>query len=290
VASDRVGIATFLSFGLGVFTALLGVAAKYVMDYRVAARRLELDERAAISAVFGNSLGQLRRAAQRLHDRIEACFRDQQHLAAWLAPAGSPADDGYFLRSFVQRLFTFLAWAAVVQGAVDSLPDHDLQGRTDLRRLYTRLEVCKEVLSHVALLPDYPGYEVAYEGYHLFIGTLDDVSDLGLAVYNENHRTVPRAAFDQRYNERYRALGQVRWWLAAAGNTEPYSAVVLARLACLQTVLRRILDKDQDRAEYGKDKLLAERLLGVRARLSVGYPLELAAPASLDRLTVEHER
>jgi hypothetical protein len=100
----------------------------------------------------------------------------------------------------------------------------------------------------------------------------------------------PRAAFDQRYNERYRALGQVRWWLAAAGNTEPYSAVVLARLACLQTVLRRILDKDQDRAEYGKDKLLAERLLGVRARLSVGYPLELAAPASLDRLTVEHER
>ena len=38
-----------LSFGLGLGTALLGVAAKYVMDYRLARRRLEMDERAAIT-------------------------------------------------------------------------------------------------------------------------------------------------------------------------------------------------------------------------------------------------
>jgi hypothetical protein len=42
-----------LSFGLGLGTALLGVAAKYVMDYRLARRRLEMDERAAITSALG---------------------------------------------------------------------------------------------------------------------------------------------------------------------------------------------------------------------------------------------
>jgi hypothetical protein len=50
-----------LSFGLGLGTALLGVAAKYVMDYRLARRRLEMDERAAITSALGNGPGLLRR-------------------------------------------------------------------------------------------------------------------------------------------------------------------------------------------------------------------------------------
>jgi hypothetical protein len=43
----------FLSFGLGVFTALLGVAAKCAMDHRLAKRRLEMDERVAITKTMG---------------------------------------------------------------------------------------------------------------------------------------------------------------------------------------------------------------------------------------------
>src|SRR5882724_8155267 len=125
MTSNGITSAALLSFGLGVFSALLGVVTKYAMDYRLAARRLELEERAAISAVFGNSLGQLRRSAQRLHDRIEACFRDERYLIAWLAPSEAPATDGYFLRSFVQRVYTFLAWCTVVQGAIDSLPEKE---------------------------------------------------------------------------------------------------------------------------------------------------------------------
>ena len=46
-----------LSFGLGLGTALLGVAAKYVMDYRLARRRLEMDERAAITSALGSVPG-----------------------------------------------------------------------------------------------------------------------------------------------------------------------------------------------------------------------------------------
>lgn len=289
MASEGVTLAALLSFGLGVFTALLGIVTKYAMDYRLAARRLELEERATVSAVFGNSLGQLRRAAQRLHDRVEACFRDEQYLADWLRPADTPADDGYFLRSFTHRLYTFLAWSTVVQGAIDSLPEQDVRKRQDLRTLYTRIEVGKGVLSHVALLPDYPGYEVAREGYHLFIGTLDDLSDLGLAVYNENQRTVPRAAFDERYDSRYRALMQLRGWLGLAGGHDPRAAVILTRLACLQTVLRRILGNEPHDLRYSADQQLAELLDRVRTRHSVDYQLAQAAMV-MDRLTIKHER
>jgi hypothetical protein len=62
-------LAVLLSFGLGLFTALLGVAAKYAMDYRLGRRQLELGERAAITAALGNGPGLLRRATVRLRDR-----------------------------------------------------------------------------------------------------------------------------------------------------------------------------------------------------------------------------
>ena len=36
-----------LSFALGVFTALLGVLAKYLMDYQISKRRLEMEWRSS---------------------------------------------------------------------------------------------------------------------------------------------------------------------------------------------------------------------------------------------------
>lgn len=83
-------LAVVLSFGLGLFTALLGVAAKYAMDYRLGRRQLEMDERAAITAALGNGPGLLRRACARLRDRAHGCFRDAEHIGTWLRPGPAP--------------------------------------------------------------------------------------------------------------------------------------------------------------------------------------------------------
>ena len=55
-----------LSFGLELGTAFARVAAKYVMDYRLARRRLEMDERAAITSALGYGPALLRRGSVRL--------------------------------------------------------------------------------------------------------------------------------------------------------------------------------------------------------------------------------
>jgi hypothetical protein len=43
--SDGVSIGVVISFAAGILTTLIGVAAKYFLDYRLARRRLELDEK-----------------------------------------------------------------------------------------------------------------------------------------------------------------------------------------------------------------------------------------------------
>src|SRR5690348_14485372 len=145
-------MAALLSFALGVSTALLGVAAKYFMDYRVAKQRLKMDERAAITMALGNGPGLLRRGTVRLQDRVHACFRDAEHLERWLRASPTPREDGYFLRSFVQRMFVFFSMAGVVQSAIDALPAQTLRARADLRQLYTLIELAKCTLTHVGLL------------------------------------------------------------------------------------------------------------------------------------------
>ena len=278
-----------LSFGLGVFTALLGVAAKYTMDYRLGRRRLEMDERAAITSAMGNSPGLLRRGGLRLRDRVHACFRDREHIGLWLQPGQTPDKDGYFLRSFVQRMFVFFSMVGVVQSAIDALPAQTLRARADLRQLYALTELAKSSLTHVGILSDYPGYVVESEGYHLFVGVLDDIADLGGSAYSSHNSTVPITVFNEYYDSQQPTLMRVRSWLSVAGTRDKKAAVVLARLACLQAVLEAILTRPPGpAANFASDTPLCETLDSIPLPHGTDYVFAETLPRRLDMLLADN--
>jgi hypothetical protein len=141
-----------VSFGAGIVATLIGVGSKYFMDYRSGRRRLQLQERTAVSDVMGNSLGQLRQSINRLHDRLNSLFRDDPLSKGWLKASPTPEKEDYFLTSIVYRLFAFLSWAAIVQWSIDALPPETVKERRSLRTLYQQLDNAKYCLTNNLIL------------------------------------------------------------------------------------------------------------------------------------------
>ena len=273
---------TILSFGAGVAATLIGVVSKYFMDYRFERRRLQLQERTAVSDVMGNSLGQLRQSVRRLHDRIDSVFRDSRAVTdGWLDAKPNPADDGYFLKSFVLRLFAFLSWATIVQWAIDALPPETVRERPDLRTLYDGLDHAKNCLTNSLIIDESESY-TDRQVTLLFVDVLDDVADLGLRAYRRNDKTIPRSEFDTEYLMDREPLRHLRSWLALTGKgSQP--AMILARLACLRECLDFIrigtlLEKPRiDRQRLTDALHYAERISPAPLNLSVKVPDKLEA-------------
>jgi hypothetical protein len=269
--SDGVSIGVIISFTAGILTTLIGVAAKYWLDYRLTLRRLELDERAALSSVLGNTVGQLRRAAARVRDRVDTCFRDLKTTREWIVPATTPADDGYFLRSLTQRLFNVVTWSTVVQDSIDALPSGTLKARRDLYDLYARADVARLVLSDTPLFPEYPGYNSDRQGFHLFVGTVDAISDVGVRAYHTSDKTVPSSSFDKEYEDPDSPIQALRGWLGIIASDDPEAPVILARLACLRWVLSGLLGTD-DSTSYGE---LSSAMQSISRFYDVAYKFDL---------------
>ncbi|WP_156163533.1 hypothetical protein [Demequina subtropica] len=266
---------------MGILGTIGAFAGKYIFDYRLAKRRLELDERAAITTVLGNGPGQLRRSALRLTDRVDGFFRDQDRLRRWLLAEDEPQHDRYFLTSSVQRVFAFVAWGAALQQNLDALPPETLAARRDLRRQYALIELCGEVLTDTKVLLDLPGYVTEREGFHLFTGTVDELADLGTVARHEHGGTIPNEAFADAYG-RDRALLALRTWLGAAGQAgsgEPRGIVVMARLACLGAVADMIVRPDLEEP-FVDGTVLRTRLEQLESGLA--YPLSQVLPAWMD--------
>lgn len=230
-----------LGFVAGITTTLIGVGAKYLFDYRLDLRRLELQERAAVSDVMGNSLGQLQKSIVRLEDRIDSVFRDRRAVNEWLVASQYPKDDGYFLSSFAHRLFMFVAWSAIVQWAIDALPRETVRERADLRAIYEHLEQAKSCIS-TGLIIHESELKTDREGSVLFVGVIDEMADLGFRIHQANNKTIPKAAFDEEYIAARYPLTSVRRWLTLPdaiklGPNNLGPAIILARLACLREVL-----------------------------------------------------
>src|SRR5690348_5089300 len=68
----------------------------------------------------------------------------------------------------------------------------------------------------------------------LGVGALDDLADLGMAVYSGHGNTIPATVFIDYYADQQPTLMRVRSWLSAAGAGDQKAAVILARLACLE--------------------------------------------------------
>jgi hypothetical protein len=201
----------------------------------------------------------LRRASTRLKDRVDAFFRDARHLQEWLRPASTAVEDSYFLRSSVQRVFLFLSWAALMQQALDSMPAETLRARRDLQRQYALLDLSVRALTDISMFPSFPGYPTDKAEMNLFTGTVDELADLGVAIYNQHAYVIPASEFADAYRGRERSLMVVRGWIGPPGGRDPRSAVIRARFACLGAVLTEVVEESYGRS-FSEDSVLRARL------------------------------
>jgi hypothetical protein len=270
-----------LGLAVGIAGTVSAFGAKYAFDFRLARRRLELDERAAIATTVGGRPGQLRRSSIRMKDRVDGFFRDDTDMKSWLDPASSPGQDGYFLRSSVQRVFLFLSWAALMQQALDSLPAETLRARRDLQHQYALLDLSVDVLTNISMFPALPNYPVDRAEYHLFTGTVDELTDLGVAAHNRNSQVIPASEFVSAYEKREPALMQLREWISCMGTDDRRSAVIRARFACLGAVLPEIHEPGPMRQSFSQNPVLAARLRSLTPTAH-GYPLASTLPPWMD--------
>jgi hypothetical protein len=278
-----VDAATLLGVAVGVTGTVVGFAAKYAFDFRLAKRRLELDERGAVASTLGGRPGQLNRSSLRMKDRVDGFFGDSALLSSsWLAPAPTPPDDGYFLRSSVQRLFAFVSWASLLQQAIDALPFETVLARRDLQRQYALIDLAFRVLSSIGMFTDYPNYVKDRDGYHLFTGSLDELADLGVAAYNAHSQTIPTSVFLEAYQgpKREQALLKVRGWLGTIATDNERAPVILARFACLGAILEDLIRPMGWTPFAGRDQLYS-RLTELEPSAR-GYNLAGRLPAFLD--------
>jgi hypothetical protein len=270
---------TLLAFAAGVGGTVAALGAKYAFDFRLAKRRLELDERAAVATAMAGRPGQLKRSTIRLKDRIDALFRDAAQLSSWLAPGPSSGQDGYFLRSSVQRVFLFLSWSALLQHALESLPTETLRARRDLQHQYALMDLGVSVLTSISMFPSLPGYPTDRAEFNLFTGTVDELADLGVAIHDQHAQVIPAAEFSSAYSRPEPSLMVLREWISCMTGRDRRSAVIKARFACLGSVLQEIAEP-VDRP-FSDDAVLGQRLAGL-APIADGYDFASVLPAWLD--------
>ena len=260
-----------VGFAIGIAGTVSAFGAKYAFDFRLTKRRLELDERAALTTVMGGRPGQLRRSSIRMKDRVEAFFRASTDRS-WLVPAPSPGRDGYFLRSSVQRGYLFLSWATLMQQALDSLPAETFRARRDLQHQYALIELSTNVLTNISMFDEFPNYPIDRAEYHLFTGVVDELTDLGVAAYNRNSQVIPASEFATAYEDSEPALMQLRLWISYMASDDARSAVVRARFACLGALLPELYEPRQQWKPFAMDGHLEMRLNCLAPSVN-GYPL-----------------
>jgi hypothetical protein len=279
-----------LAFVVGIAGTASAFGAKYLFDYRLAKKRLELEERSSLATALGARPGQMRRAATRLHSRVESFERDAEHLASWLAPANRSEDDAYYLRSSVQRVFMYATSSALMQQAMDTLPHETMRVRRDLQDRYVLLDVASGAMTSIGMVEDFPGYPKDRAAYQLFTGTLDEVVDLGVGIHNRNSQVVPTAEFLAAYQAGERCLLQLRDWLSAMHRQDARGTIVTARMFAVGAILSRYLDSSS--RSFIHDSELTRRLAQLSDRPAAqGYDFVGNVPRWLDeQLRVARDR
>jgi hypothetical protein len=235
-------VIAMIGFGAGIVAALVGVFAKYFFDYRVAKHKLQLEERAGVSAILGPSPSNFIRATRDLYTRLGNFFEDPDRASAWLIGGPTPSKDGYYLREFVRRVFNFVAWGRVTQDAINSLPAAVTAERSDLRRTYVFIDLAGSLLTYTWLFRGIADYEDEQEGFHLFTGTLDEISDTGVRLWKDGEGTITRSAFAQLYEDSEAPTSNLRDLLMAIGKQRAAARpFVVARLATMCALLAAFL-------------------------------------------------
>lgn len=272
LSSFPAGLAT------GILVALLGIAGRYFLDYRLQSRRLNLEEqkhgseeersrwrfraeaRQEVYAAIGSTQSSFVRAATDLHDRLSNFLENPDNTRPWLLPhykrhwfsdVAAPENDGYYLREFMRRLFNFYAWGRIAQDAVNSLPVEVTREREDLQRLYTFVNLANSLLTYTWLFRGVEDYEATSENLHLFTGSLAQLTGAGANMWKENDGSLPSEGFGEVYDAGAESLLQMRDLLTATYAEEARlrdpnvrAAFVIARLAALRAALSAYLSLD----------------------------------------------
>jgi hypothetical protein len=262
----------------GIIAALLGLAGKYLIDYRLQSRRLALDEkrygsederarwrlqaeaRHEVYAVVGSTQSSFVRAAMELHDRLSNFLENPDNTRPWLRGGASrrwlksapnPRRDGYYLREFMRRHFNFYAWGRIAQDAINSLPVELMREREDLQRLYTFVNLANSLITYTWLFRGVEHYEDTSENLNLFTGNLAQLTEIGTDIWKRNDGSLPRESFNGLYNAGEGPLLTLRDMLIATypeENDMQYAnrraAFVIARLAVLRAALSAYLSLD----------------------------------------------
>ena len=72
----------------------------------------------------------------------------------------------------------------------------------------------------------------------MFTGTLDEVVDLGVGIYNRHSQVVPTSEFVAADQAGERCLLQIRDWLSAMRYSDPRGTIVTARMFAVGAVMR----------------------------------------------------
>ena len=281
---------TLLAFTAGIVGTVAAFGAKYLFDYRLARQKLELDERSSLPTALGARPGQLRRAATRLDSRVESLQRDAHHLDSWLIPAERSNADGYYLMSSVQRVFMYVTHAALLQQAMDSLPHETMRARRDLQDQYVLLDLATEAMTSIGMVEDFPGYPKDRASFQLFTGTVDEVVDLGVGMYNRNSQVVPTSEFVAAYQAGERNLMQIRDWLSAMRGSDARGTIVTARMFAVGAIMRCYLRSSAP--SFTDDPVLTRRLAPLSSVVAAhSYDFVGRIPKWLDeRAQVTRER
>lgn len=226
-----------ISFLAGSFVALLGVLSKYLLDYRLEKRKLELQERQDIAAVIGPSQANLIRAARDLFRWLSSFFDHPDSSRHWLVKRPDPATDAPSLREWVRLLFNFIAWGRITQDAINALPAAVARERADLQQTYVFVDLVIGLLAYGDLFKGIEQYEPDSQTIRLFFEHIETLAEAGFRLRHANEGAITRTAVNELYRAPESALLPLREFvLILNGESAPAASFIVARLAAIRAV------------------------------------------------------
>lgn len=226
-----------IGFLAGSVAALLGVFSKYLLDYQLEKRKLELQERQNIAVVIGPSQSNLIRATRDLFRWLSSFFDHPDLSRQGLIKGLDPARDAPSLHEWARLLFNLIAWGRITQDAINALPAAVIKERADLQQAYVFVDLIVDLLAYGGLFKAIELYEPDSQTMRLFSDHVEALAEAGFRLRQANAGAITRTAVDELYQAPRSALLPLREFvLILNGESALAAGVIVARLAAVRAV------------------------------------------------------